>query len=187
MTNKLVFIINSLKVPKIKKILLYEMKFPVPNYSCLQNPWLGAYCSQIPVLSVLCPQMNLLNPPQQNSWVRHCLEHISGKPKGEIYGKNITNHIGMFMFSSVPCITCVTIVVRQFSHEQFTDIYSDSWLSKQGWCSVNNIWDFHDTYIFIAVFWVIYHGTWSGVLILWRNTLPPSSEWRMKTKAVHFS
>ena len=32
MTNKLVVIINSLKVPKIKKILLYEMKFLVPNY-----------------------------------------------------------------------------------------------------------------------------------------------------------
>ena len=27
MTNRLVVIINSLKVPKIKKILLYEMKF----------------------------------------------------------------------------------------------------------------------------------------------------------------
>ena len=40
MTNKLV-VINSLKVPKIKKLLLYEMKFLVPNYSCLQNPWLG--------------------------------------------------------------------------------------------------------------------------------------------------
>jgi len=37
MTNKLIVIINSLKVPKIKKILLYEMKFLVPNYSCLQN------------------------------------------------------------------------------------------------------------------------------------------------------
>jgi len=35
MTNKLVVIINSLKVPKINKILLYEMKFLVPNYSCL--------------------------------------------------------------------------------------------------------------------------------------------------------
>jgi hypothetical protein len=29
---------NVDKVPKIKKILLYEMKFVVPNYSCLQNP-----------------------------------------------------------------------------------------------------------------------------------------------------
>jgi len=38
MADKLVVIINSLKLPKIKKILLYEMKFLVPNYSCLQNP-----------------------------------------------------------------------------------------------------------------------------------------------------
>ena len=37
MTNKLVVIINSLKVPKMKKILLYEMKFIVPNCSCLQK------------------------------------------------------------------------------------------------------------------------------------------------------
>ena len=63
MTNKLVVIINSLKVPKIKKILLYEMKFLVPNYSCLQNAWRGGSHPQIPVLSVLCPQLNLLNPP----------------------------------------------------------------------------------------------------------------------------
>jgi hypothetical protein len=44
---------NFDKVPKIKKILLHEMKFLVPNYSCLQNPWLGGHCPQIPVLSVL--------------------------------------------------------------------------------------------------------------------------------------
>ena len=36
MTNKLVFIINSLKVSNMK-ILQYEMKFLVPNYTCLQN------------------------------------------------------------------------------------------------------------------------------------------------------
>jgi hypothetical protein len=48
------------------------MKFLVQNYSCLQNPWLGGYQPQIPVLSVLCPQLNLLNPPlRKNSWVRH--------------------------------------------------------------------------------------------------------------------
>ena len=50
------------------------MKFLVPNYSCLQNPWLGGYRPQIPVLSVLCPQLNLLNPLEQNSWVRHCVQ-----------------------------------------------------------------------------------------------------------------
>ena len=62
MTNKLVVIINSLKVPKIKIILLYEMKFLVPNYSCLQNPWLGGYRPPILSLYVLCPQLNLLTP-----------------------------------------------------------------------------------------------------------------------------
>ena len=31
MTNKLVVVINSLKVPTIKKILRYEMKFLIPN------------------------------------------------------------------------------------------------------------------------------------------------------------
>ena len=61
------------KVPKIKKMLPYEMKFLVLNYSCLQNPWLGGYRAQIHVLSVLCPQLNLKNPhpPKKNSWVRH--------------------------------------------------------------------------------------------------------------------
>jgi len=77
MTNKLVGIINNFKVPKIKKILLYEMKFLVPNYNCLQNPWLGSYRPQIPVLSVLCPQLISLNPPtEQKSRVRHGLEQV---------------------------------------------------------------------------------------------------------------
>jgi len=55
MTNKLVVIISILKVPKIKKILVYEMKFLLPNYSWFQNPRLGGYRPQIPVL---CPQLN---------------------------------------------------------------------------------------------------------------------------------
>ena len=66
MTNKLVVIINSLKVTKIKKILLYELKFLVPNYSRLQNPRLGGYRPQIPFVSVLCPELNWLNPPPPN-------------------------------------------------------------------------------------------------------------------------
>ena len=48
------------------------MKFLVSNYSCLHNPWLRGYRPQIPVVSVVCPQLNLLNPPpEKNSWVRH--------------------------------------------------------------------------------------------------------------------
>ena len=38
------------------------MKYLVPYYSCLQNLWLGGCWPQIPILSVLCPQLNLLNP-----------------------------------------------------------------------------------------------------------------------------
>ena len=70
MTNKLV-VINRLKVPKIKKILIYEMKFLVRNYSCLQNPRLVGYRPPDP--RSLCRQLNLLNPPppEQKSWVRH--------------------------------------------------------------------------------------------------------------------
>jgi len=50
------------------------MKFLVPNYSCLQNPWLGGYRPQIPVLSVL--NWICWTPPEKNSWVRHCLPRI---------------------------------------------------------------------------------------------------------------
>ena len=71
MTSKLVVIINSLKVPKIKKLLLYEMKFLVPNYSCLQNPWLGGHHPQTPfslssVLKWICwtpPRTKFLGKP----------------------------------------------------------------------------------------------------------------------------
>jgi len=66
MTNKFVVIINSLQVPKIKKILLYEMKFLVPNYSCLQTPWPGGYAPRSPfslssVLNWIC-----WTPPKKN-------------------------------------------------------------------------------------------------------------------------
>ena len=68
MTNKLVVIINSLKVPKIKKILLYEIsctKLQLPPEPLTRGLPPPDPCS-------LCPQLNLLKPPpEQNSWVRH--------------------------------------------------------------------------------------------------------------------
>ena len=69
MTNKLVVIINNLKVAKIEKILLYEMKFIVPNYSCLQNPWIGGYAPRSPFS--LSSADTVEPPPRKNSWVRH--------------------------------------------------------------------------------------------------------------------
>ena len=62
MTNKLVVVINNLKVPKIKKILLYEMEFLYQITADSRKPWLGGYRHQTPVLSVLCTQLKLLNP-----------------------------------------------------------------------------------------------------------------------------
>ena len=65
------------------------MTFLVPNYSCFQNPWLGGYRPQIPVLSVLCPQLNLLNTPRTKFLGRPLLlvTRIMGLPVGMSSGK----------------------------------------------------------------------------------------------------
>jgi len=71
MTNKLVAIINSLKYEKLRKFYYMKWNF-LYQITAAQNPWVGGYHPQIPILFVLCPQLNLLNPPpEQNSWVRH--------------------------------------------------------------------------------------------------------------------
>jgi len=106
MTNKLVAIINSLKLPKIKKILLYEMKFLLSNYSCLQNPWLGGYLPQIPVLSVLCPQLNLLYPPpKKNSWVCH-----------SVY---VRTYVYIYIYTCMMCV-CVCVLSCCVFHTNVT-------------------------------------------------------------------
>jgi len=68
----MVLIINSVKLPKIDKILLYEMKFLLPSYSCLQNPWLRGYRPQIPFLSVL--NWIFWTPP--NKFPGYATEHM---------------------------------------------------------------------------------------------------------------
>ena len=75
MTNKLVVILDSLKVPKIKKLLLYEMKFLVTNYSCLPESLTTGLPPTHPCF--LCSQLNLLNPnlPRKNSSVCHWKSH----------------------------------------------------------------------------------------------------------------
>ena len=102
MTNKLVVVIKSLKVPKIKKILLFEIKFLVPNYSCLQNPWLGTYRPKIPVLSVLCPQLNLLKPPRTKFLGTPLIsDEVSGFHHGAV------EVLALFW----PCAACVWTVI----------------------------------------------------------------------------
>ena len=62
MTNKLVVITNSLKIPKIKKILLYEIKFLIQNYSCFQVRGLP-----LPDPCSLCPlsSTEFVEPPRK--------------------------------------------------------------------------------------------------------------------------
>ena len=72
MTNKLVVIINSLKVPKIKKLLLWN-EISCTKLQLPPEPLTRGLPPTDP--RSLCPQPNLLNPPppyEQNSWVRHC-------------------------------------------------------------------------------------------------------------------
>ena len=85
MRNKLVVIINSLKVPKIKKILLYEMKFLVPNYSCVLNTWLGGYSPRSPfslssVLNWICwnspTRKKFLGTPLAGEAAAFCCQYV---------------------------------------------------------------------------------------------------------------
>jgi len=80
MTNKLVVITNSLKVPKIKKILLYEVsctKLQLPPEPLTSE----GYRPQIPVLCPLSSTEFVEPPPEQNSWVRHCNTEDIGEPQ----------------------------------------------------------------------------------------------------------
>ena len=89
MTNKLVVIINSLKVPKIKKILLYEIsctKLQLPPESLTR----GGYRPKIPILPVLCPQLILLNPPPST-------KKILGTPLARPH-KNVTGSLKCYAF-----------------------------------------------------------------------------------------
>ena len=66
------------------------MKFLVPNYSCLQNPWLGGLPPPDP--RPLCPlsSTEFVEPPHvQNSWVRHWIVGNSDKAIKQI--RNLIN------------------------------------------------------------------------------------------------
>ena len=70
MTNKLVVIINSLKVPKIKKKNTIRNEISCTKLQLPAEPLTKGLPPPDP--RCLCPQLNLLNPPpEQNSWVRH--------------------------------------------------------------------------------------------------------------------
>ena len=89
MTNKLAVVINSLKYQKLRKFYYYEMKFLVPNYTCLQNPWIRGYRPQIPsslssVLNWICwtpPRKKFLGTPLLNLTTKgRCMDGCMFEP-----------------------------------------------------------------------------------------------------------
>ena len=127
MTNELVVIINSLKVPKIKEILLYEMKFLVPNYSCLQNPWLGGYRPPDP--RCLCPlsSADFVEPPphEKNSWVRHW--YLRPDYKIDIYVTSVC--VSAFMDSGLSDydVVCDSRNFENHTHNRHGVIAHNTW------------------------------------------------------------
>jgi hypothetical protein len=56
------------------KIRLREQPNKNMGFTYLQierKPWLEGYHPQIPILTALCAQLQLLKPPEKYSWVRH--------------------------------------------------------------------------------------------------------------------
>ena len=99
MTNKLVVVINRLKYQKLRKF--YHMKWNslYQITAASRTPDYEATAPQIPVLSVLCPQLNLLNPRnkipgyatglwgslQEGTWVEVTCE-LFVMPRSEKFG-----------------------------------------------------------------------------------------------------
>ena len=65
-----------------------------------RTPDWGATAPKIPVLSVVCPQLNLLNPPEQNSWVRHCFIAWKSKHKDDSLHSMDTNKLHFILYTA---------------------------------------------------------------------------------------
>ena len=143
MTNKLIVIINSLKVSKIKKVLLHEMKFLVPKYSCLQKPWTGGCRPQILVLSVLCPKLNLMNPPPRTKFLGAPLSPLKEWiARHWLVFSSVDTRIGLYVpfirrLQGLPS-QCSACSVRGLVSERFFRslqyLVSQRFYAEQDWC-----------------------------------------------------
>ena len=94
------------------------MKFLVPNYSCLQNPWLRGYRPQFPFLSVLCPQLNLLNtpPPKKIPGYATASHGVTYNKTASSYSNPLSNYIA-----------CEVVFRLQFPDEEGGDYSRNQW------------------------------------------------------------
>jgi len=92
------------------------MKFLVRNYSCLQNPRLGGYRSQIPVLPVLRPQLNLLNtPPPTNKIPGYATDQLHSP----LATKNPTNTLETCLYF----VALITASLNTVRHRTVTVVH----------------------------------------------------------------
>ena len=113
------------------------MEFLVTNYRCLQNPWLGGYRTPDP-RSVLCPQLNLLNPPPpqkkilctpRRGYTHHTIEfwhtRIPSKARG-VVSKRTSTHTTCRETTLSPCPLHIRIEIQESKCPPFHALASDS-------------------------------------------------------------
>jgi hypothetical protein len=120
------------------------MKFLVPNYSCLQNPWLGGYRPQIPILSVLCPQLNLLNPPPRTKFLGTPLTALITARPLSVSWDRLLQLTTCFWSILITSHLCLALLSSLFPSGFLTRICVWVPHASPVWCSVtdrpNNIW-----------------------------------------------
>jgi len=137
MTNELVVIINSLKIPQITKILLYEMKFLVPNYSCLQNHWLRGYRPPDPRSQCPLSSAEFVEPPPNKipGYATDFLQDVLNSYSRRIRQKesNFLNRLIVLYFSTRSPSVLVTLLSPR--------AHSGRWSSsgKRVWFTESNI------------------------------------------------
>jgi hypothetical protein len=93
------------------------VKFLVPNYSCLQNPWLGGCRPQIPRSLWLLSSTEFVEPPRKNFWVEPHRKKFLGTPlPTTCFGHTLGPSSG-----------------RSITKDVYIDIYRSLWTNAQMW------------------------------------------------------
>jgi hypothetical protein len=86
------------------------------------NPWIEGYCPQIPILSALCPQLNLLTPPHS--------EKILVMPLSSIGTNECPYFIQMLVRSSVWILISIgleDLIILVFSMDTHLGLWNRLW------------------------------------------------------------
>jgi hypothetical protein len=78
-----------LKYQKLRKCYYMKLNFLYQITAAARTPWLGGYRPQIPLLSVLCPQLNLLDtPPPRTKYLGTPVTYVfSGNTPSQLRSK----------------------------------------------------------------------------------------------------